>query len=136
MSDSQIKLFKRKVFRVIDDITASEEQTRSSSGLTILTNSSKSDLKDSHIDMTHMSNAVGQMHTTDFYNAFSQRITTKVNSVTHRKMKEANLLKMVQLRKGSLSDESGMKKLRATNFERGENCKCKTLKCHKEITLS
>ncbi|KAG8319723.1 hypothetical protein J6590_085293 [Homalodisca vitripennis] len=73
LSDSQIKLFKRQVLRVIDDISLSgyhQQQPRSSSGLTILTSPTMSDSRVSQIDLTHMSGV--NIQTADFYNAFSQ----------------------------------------------------------------
>ncbi|KAG8254800.1 hypothetical protein J6590_107926, partial [Homalodisca vitripennis] len=73
LSDSQIKLFKRQVLRVIDDISLSghhQQQPRSSSGLTILTSPTMSDSRESQIDLTHISDV--NIQTADFYNAFSQ----------------------------------------------------------------
>lgn len=77
LNDSQIKLFKRQILRVIDDISASEhhQQPRSSSGLTILTSPSMSDSRDSQMNVTHLPNVTDQMHTADFYDAFSQSLT-------------------------------------------------------------
>ena len=73
LSDSQIKLFKRQVFRVIDDIAASEHQPSGSSGFTtMLPSPSLSDSTSTH--MSHTSNAAPQMHSADFYNVFSQSL--------------------------------------------------------------
>ncbi|KAG8263037.1 hypothetical protein J6590_041806 [Homalodisca vitripennis] len=77
LSDSQIKLFKRQVLRVIDDISLSghhQQQPRSSSGLTILTSPTMSDSRESQIDLTHMSDV--NIQTADFYNAFSQGLNS------------------------------------------------------------
>ncbi|KAI4455572.1 madf domain transcription factor [Holotrichia oblita] len=72
LSDSQIKIFKRQVLRVIDDISTSEyhQQPRSSSAFTMLTSPS-TESRDSQMDTPHMSNVLGQIHTADFYDAFS-----------------------------------------------------------------
>lgn len=76
LSDSQIKLFKRKVLKMIDEISLSDQhqESRSSSGLTILTSPTMSNSRDSLMGATQMSNVVGEMHTADFYNAFSTSI--------------------------------------------------------------
>ncbi|XP_046409110.1 uncharacterized protein LOC124174001 [Ischnura elegans] len=56
LSDSQIKLFKRQVLRVIDYISALDhrQQPRSSSAHTVLTYPSMSESRDSQMDVTRM----------------------------------------------------------------------------------
>lgn len=72
LNDSQIKLFKRRVLRVIDDIAASGHQPQTPSGLTILTSPSLSDSTLSQ--MSNMANALSQMPAADYYNTFSQNV--------------------------------------------------------------
>lgn len=74
LSDSQIKMFKRQVLKVIDDISATDhhQPPRPSSNLTILTSPTMSDSRDSQINLAYTSNVVGETPTADFYEAFSQ----------------------------------------------------------------
>lgn len=60
LSDSQIKLFKRRVFNIIDDISTPQYQLQASTFHTMIPSVSDSS------QMSHMS------QTTDFYNDFSQ----------------------------------------------------------------
>lgn len=78
LSDAQLKLFKRQVLSVIDDISFSGHQQqipRSSSGLTILTSPTMSDSRDSQVDVTPMPSDV-IIQAADFYNVLSQGLNT------------------------------------------------------------